>query len=270
LSGVVVEGFLRVIGDLGRLRLFHATLVPGRQLDEEGEPKTSNPSIVVETTDGAGVQINTQLHVEAAYSIVGGMVVPETAAGIWLLDSIADGAGRAAVSGPGPAAGHGPPLTTERSTFFGEVLVKSLEASDVIFGSVVDVQRTQNGCVRFSYVPPGSHVPRRYRCQPDLEIEQAVADALKRNPALSLLERAEITSVIEGWLVPSFTTTSFGSPYYSQLHLGAPVQIRSGAEDESEMGVFSHLKQPQRESNLKIRLREYLPFGLEGGIIYVT
>jgi hypothetical protein len=134
----------------------------------------------------------------------------------------------------------------------------------------VKAQRTQTGCVRFSYVPPGSHVPRRYRCQPDLEIEQELADARKRNPALSPLEQAEIQSVIEGWLTPSFKAASYGSPYYAQLHLGCPAQIRSGAEDESEMGVFSHLKQPQRESNLRIRLREYLPFGLDAGIVYIT
>ena len=31
------------------------------------------------------------------------------------------------------------------------------------------------------------------------------------------------------------------------------------------MGAYCHLKQPQRESNLRIRLDEYLPFGLEPG-----
>ena len=36
------------------------------------------------------------------------------------------------------------------------------------------------------------------------------------------------------------------------------------------MGVFSRLWQPQRETNLKIRLDEYLPFGLVPGLIYVT
>ena len=30
----------------------------------------------------------------------------------------------------------------------------------------VSVQRRQTGCVRFSFVPPGSLVPRRFRCQP--------------------------------------------------------------------------------------------------------
>jgi hypothetical protein len=36
------------------------------------------------------------------------------------------------------------------------------------------------------------------------------------------------------------------------------------------MGAFSHLKQPQRETNLGIRLTEYLPFGLVPGLIFVT
>ena len=45
---------------------------------------------------------------------------------------------------------------------------------------------------------------------------------------------------------------------------------QNGAEDGSEMGVFCHVKQPQRESNLRIRLDEYLPVGLDAGIVYVT
>jgi hypothetical protein len=268
LSGVVVEGFIQVTGDLGRLRMFHSTLIPGRQFDEDGKPKNAGPGIVVADSGVAGAQINASFKLEAAYSILGGLSIPATAAGIWLLDSILDGTGGPAVSGP--AASQGPLLATERCTFFGNVSVKSLEASEVIFDSVVDTQRTQNGWVRFSYVPPGSHVPRRYRCQPDLEIDQQLADALKRNPALTLLERTEIKSFVEAWLKPSFKAASYGSPWYAQLQLGCPAAIRTGAEDESEMGAFSHLKQPQRESNLKIRLREYLPFDLEAGIICIT
>ena len=36
------------------------------------------------------------------------------------------------------------------------------------------------------------------------------------------------------------------------------------------MGSFCHLKHPQREANLRIRLGEYLPVGLEAGVIYVS
>jgi hypothetical protein len=267
LSGVVMEGFVHIVGDLGQLRLLHSTLVPGRQLDEKGKPVSSNPSVIVEGFRG-GLTINTELRMEAAYSILGGIVVPDNSTGIWVLDSIVDGAGAASINGP--AGVHGAPLIAERSTFFGEALVKSLQASEVIFNSRVDASRTQDGCVRFSYVLPGSNVPRRYRCQPDLEIEQEIADALKQNPQLTAAEQSEITSSVQGWLQPSFKAINYGSPFYAQLTLGCPMQIRTGAEDGSEMGAFSQLKQPQRESNLKIRLQEYLPFGLEAGIIYVT
>jgi len=36
------------------------------------------------------------------------------------------------------------------------------------------------------------------------------------------------------------------------------------------MGVYHSLFAPQRESDLKIRLQEYLPVGLEFGLIYQT
>jgi hypothetical protein len=267
LSGVVVEGFLDIVGDLGQLRIVHATLVPGHQLDENGKPVSANPSVIVQTLSGVST-INTGLKVELAYSISGGLLVPDTVNGIWVLDSIIDGAGIDAISGP--AGVNGAPLVTERSTFLGQVLVKSLQASEVIFNALANAARTQDGCVRFSYVPPGSHVPRRYRCQPDLEIEQEIADAAKLNPLITIAEKNAITSSVQGWLVPSFKAISYGSPFYVQLHIGCPAQILTGAEDGSEMGVFSQLKQPQRESNLKIRLQEYLPFGLQAGLIYVT
>ena len=47
-------------------------------------------------------------------------------------------------------------------------------------------------------------------------------------------------------------------------------EIQTGAEDGSEMGVYCHLKQPQRLDNLRLRLEEYLPFGLSSGTILVT
>jgi hypothetical protein len=36
------------------------------------------------------------------------------------------------------------------------------------------------------------------------------------------------------------------------------------------MGAFHDLFQPQRETNLKVRLEEYLRFGLEAGSFYET
>ena len=36
------------------------------------------------------------------------------------------------------------------------------------------------------------------------------------------------------------------------------------------MGAFCHLKQLQRAANLRLRFEEYLPFGLEAGLVPVT
>lgn len=69
---------------------------------------------------------------------------------------------------------------------------------------------------------------------------------------------------------PAFTSTRHGQSAYAQLSLTCPEEIRAGAEYGSEMGVFSSLKQPQREANLRAALDEYLRFGLEAGIFYVT
>ncbi|MGE5324032.1 MAG: hypothetical protein ACM3SW_14275, partial [Actinomycetota bacterium] len=80
---------------------------------------------------------------------------------------------------PGPAA------SMVRTTIFGEVHVQELTlASEVIFNARVMSKRRQHGCVRFSFVPEGSETPRRYRCQPDLEITNET-EAAERAAALS-------------------------------------------------------------------------------------
>ena len=269
LGGVVVEGHLHVTGDLGRLRLLHATLVPGRSLTEDGAPGTVLPSIVVDAgPDDA--PLNAQLQIQCAFSILGAVECPVHAEGVWLLDSILDALSDAgnALAGTGGAAG--PPLTGERSTVFGQLNIRQLSLSESIVTGHVETVRTQEGCVRFSWVPDGSRTPRRFRCQPDLAVDAAIEDALARNPALTLAERTQVTNFVLGYLRPGFSAVRYGRPEYAQLRLSSPLEIRTGAEDGSEMGAFSHVKQPQRESNLRIRLDEYLPFGLQAGILYVT
>src|SRR5256885_14959450 len=82
---------------------------------------------------------------------------------------------------------------------------------------------------RFSYVPWSAVVPRRYQCQPS-------------------------SATAEATIAPQFTSLRYGDPSYMQLSLSTPAEIRSGADDESEMGVFHELYQPQRETNLRVRL----------------
>jgi hypothetical protein len=151
----------------------------------------------------------------------------------------------------------GPDATFLRTTFFGAVTVREMTlASEVIFNQSARADRRQAGCVRFSSIATGSRTPRRYRCQPDLALEGVTGAA----------DRALIIARLR----PIFTSVHYGDPAYAQLALNCALEIRTGAEDGAEMGAFHDLMQPQREANLKIRLEEYLPFGLIPGLIYVT
>jgi len=169
----------------------------------------------------------------------------------------------------------GPPTTLLRTTIFGDVHVQQLPlASEVIFSAVVRSRRRQSGCVRFSFVPEGSVTPRRYRCQPDFEIlqriQRAEQDAALHGQTLSNADRDAIRDDVRSWLKPSFTDVHYGLPAYGQLSTSCPEQVLTGAANESEMGAFCMLQQPQRAASLRVRLIEYLPFGLQPDLIYVT
>jgi len=171
-------------------------------------------------------------------------------------DSIIDAAGNVAIAAPAANA------SIQTSTVLGAVGsapssgVRTLEADNSIFTAPVFVERRQAGCVRFCYTAPGSRTPRRYRSQPDLVL-QNVADPLMRAAILARL-------------APVFTSVAYGQPGYAQLSVACAAEIRSGAEDGSEMGAFDFLKQPQRLDNLRASLDEFLRFGLEAGIFFVT
>ena len=113
-------------------------------------------------------------------------------------------------------------------------------------------------------------MPRRYRCQPDLAVTAALTAADVPKGSLSNPKQQAITAATQARVRPAFTTLRYGQPGYCQLGSYCPNEIRTGAEDESEMGAFHDVFAPQRENNLKIRLQEYLRFGLEAGIFYST
>lgn len=256
LDGLLIEGALALDGPV-TLDVAHCTLVPGRMLTDEGLPWFVDRDSIVVATGGAQTP-----EVTVRSSITGAIRLPSSTRQLTVRDSIVQafevgGVLRPAIAATDPADAPGPPASIERSTIFGEVFVRELTlASEVVFTAPVFAQRRQAGCVRFSYVPPGSRTPRRFHCQPDLALD-GVTDAA---------ESARIASR----LVPAFRSERYGRPEYAQLRLDTALEIRTGAENGSEMGAFSSLMQPQREANLRTRLEEYLPFGLEAGLIYVT
>jgi hypothetical protein len=269
-SGLLVEGAIHITGNTQSLRLLHSTLVPGRSLQEDGAPATNLPAIVVEGQDGAGATINAAFRLQLAFSITGPLRLPVHADGLTLMDSIVDGLGSAAIAATNTSNQPGPPATLERVTILGASFFRKLPlASEVIFTEPVVADQRQEGCVRYCFVPHPSLTPRRHRCQPDLEVTAQLELAAKAGP-LTPARKAAIVAQVRARVVPSFTSIHYGDPGYAQLRLGCPIGIRTGAEDGAEMGAFCHLKQPQRETNLRIRLEEYLPFGLDPGVIYVT
>ncbi len=190
--------------------------------------------------------------VEIEKSITGGLRVFEGSKVI-ISNSIVDAEEESAVAYAGISGEEpGGVLHLTNSTIVGKVYTRIMEmASNSIFlagGSQTGVwtgpvisQRLQQGCVRFSYLPPGSRLPRPYRCQP---------------------ENTEMTARVR----PVFTSLKYGDEGYGQLSKHCAEEISQGADDEAEMGVFHDLYQPQREKNLRTRLEEYLRFGLEAGI----
>jgi len=263
IDGLLVEGAVELSGGLN-LTLQHCTLVPGRMLTLEGAPKfPDRDSIVVKTNSN-------DLSVTIKKSIVGPIRLPASSRCLTIQDSIVqapiliDGGTNYAIAADDLGTEPGPATVIERTTVFGTVYVKELtKASEALFTAKVKAERQQAGCVRFSYVPNGSITPRRYRCQPDLALARE-AVSLGRN--LTSIEK----DLVRARLEPQFTSRGYGEPGYAQLRRSCAEEIRTGAEDGSEMGAFSYLKQPQREANLRIRLEEYLPFGLEAGFIFVT
>jgi hypothetical protein len=273
LSGLLIEGRVVIDGSLHRLRLLHSTLVPGVSIAEADPPlppPPPEPSISAVAALAIGGVANTELAVEIASSICGAIRVPDHAEGIAALDSIIDGVDIDAIAGladgePGAA------LRSERTTIRGRTLVRQIDlATETIFDGHVEAQRTQTGCVRFSYVPPGSRTPRRYRCQPDLADRKAIEAEEARVGPLTPAQKQAVRDLVHLRVKPEYTAEAYGQPAYLQLSLRGPEEIAKGAGDGSEMGAYCHLKQPQREANLRVRLKEYLPFGLEYGLIYVT
>ena len=246
-------------GDLCEVIIRHCTLVPGWGLDCDCAPdRPEEPSVDI---------TNSRARVAIEHSIVGSIVVDNDEVRtdpirLEISDSIVDAT---SLVGDGPQAQA---LTASnaqcalvqatvlRSTVFGRVSVHSIElAENSIFASPVVVARRQRGCMRFCYVAPPSRTPPRYECQPD----KATAGLAGDDATLEALRVA-----------PQFMSTRYGNPNYARLADEGPVELARGADDQSEMGVYHDLYDPQRRALLRQRLDEYVPADMAPGLIFVT
>lgn len=251
----------------------HSTLVPGSSLNPNCDPRRpSEPSLVVDDTSAC-------VRIEA--SILGAIRVmhereAREATPLSIADSIVDATSdeRVAIGGVSGQIAY-VELTVARSTIVGRVAAHAIiSAEDSIFGSRVDVARRQIGCIRFSYVPPDSRTPRRYECEPDGALQAVDEDIMRLDRPMSPPERAALS---EKWktearerLVPRFESVRYGSPTYLRLAECVSARITRGAHDESEMGVYHDLFEPQRLSLLSDRLAEFVPASCDAAVVCVS
>ena len=232
---------------LGALQFVDCTLTPGWSLQPDATPvHPQAPGVIVEAP---GVSV-------AGRRVILGAIAAHPLATVTLSDSIVDATDRTRVAYCGlDGASGGGALTVEGCTIVGKVHASLITlASDCIFWSALAkgdsapwvsglvVDRKQEGCVRFSFLPVGAVTPRRFEC-----VELALASAQ-----------------------PLFFSLCYGHPAYAKLIASTPDAIRRGASDGGEMGAFHFVQAVQRETDLAIRLTEYLPVGMEFGLIHQT
>jgi hypothetical protein len=265
LDGVLIAGRpVHVEGHLQRVTILNSTLVPGWDLDVHCEPKhPTEPSLELYRTNA---------QVRIGRSILGSIQVYQDEVTsdptpLSIEDSVIDATAfdREAVGAPNWPLAHARVVLRD-STVLGEVQTHAIElAENSIFMGTVRVARRQTGCMRFCYVPPGSRTPRRHRCQPDL-----VEAPIRSRPGWRALTPGEKEKALSGERLrvrPQFDSTRYGQATYARLARACALEIRAGADDESEMGAFHDLFEPRRLANLRARLEEYTPARADAGII---
>jgi hypothetical protein len=261
-----VEGTAPAGSSSGGSLLINGLLIEGKLTIKNGNLKTCSVQHCTLVPASGGVEAALQssiLEVSLKQSVFGAVQVLSVGALVCLDECIIDHKSGIAISVPEGQLG------VQNSTVFGSVEAQSLDAGNSIFNDRIDIARRQTGCVRFSFVPFGSVTPRRYRCQPELEIQEQVNERNKLGP-LSVAEELAIRNRVLSWLIPTFNSLAYGHHAYCQLSNATPEAITTGGDNAAEMGVFNYLQQPQRLANLEVVMEEYLRLGLEGGVTFLT
>jgi len=248
--------------DLCDLTLRHCTLVPGWSLDCDCQPRHgAEPSIVL---DGSSANL------QISHSIVGAIQASADEfrtepVQISIADSIVDATDPEGLAISSTTEGTAfAVLTVERATVFGAVQVHAVElAENAIFASPLLVARRQLGCMRYSFAPQGSRTPRRHQCQPDLALRAI-------DPDLAGAARVAETERVLLQVVPQFESVRYGAVDYGRLVHDCDGSIWRGADDESEMGAYHDLYEPQRLASLRTRLDEHTPADMQSGVVFAN
>lgn len=249
----------------------HSTLVPGWTLRNNPVSKhPTKPSLEIDLNNGK-VQIEN--------SILGSIQVNQNEVNtdpvlISLSNSVLDATDSdlEALGAPGYPYAHARVEITE-TTVFGRVQVDScLLAENSIFEGGLFVKNQQHGCIRFCSLCFPSRTPCRSNCQPDLAETLAVKKLQDQFGAAALTEQQISITKEQARIAvsPKFNSRDYGDSGYCQLATMCSSAIKEGASDQSEMGVFHQLYEPQKMAGLRRRLQEYTPADMNVGLIVVT
>lgn len=235
LNGVYISGSIRVMaGQLGSLDIAHSTVREGVRISAAG------------TNNNAGLQINvTQTHLTS-------IQLPDPVQELNFSNSLLGNPEDFTVE----AVAAGAALCTfSACTVFGPVEVREIWTDNCIFLQPINSLRSQSGCLRYSYVAPGSHTPRRYECQPD--------NAVRANPDIDRV-------VVEQQLRPVFESLDPGDPAFARLKGTTHRGILEGGEQGVEMGFFAGLLHPQKTRFAQQNISDFTRAGMDADLITNT
>jgi hypothetical protein len=219
---------------LQRLRLVNCTLVPGLRLRRDGNaasPGTPSLSIgpsetelVLERCITGAIRLGAEAEARLVASIVDAGAA--TAMAITDLDGVA------------PAGA----LRIEGCTIMGRIETREARlVTDSLLLGVATSLRKQRGVARYSWVAPGSALPRRHACLP--------ADGDADPPR------------------PVFVARRFGRPGHLRLHPATDPRIRRGAFDGGEMGAGNAAGLARHLAALEAWLPGFTRLGMVAGSV---
>ncbi|MGV8986147.1 MAG: phage tail protein [Cypionkella sp.] len=242
--------FTGVAQNPGSVTLRDCTLVPGRGLLRNGDPRQPGALALAFAATGARLEME---------RVISGAIRIVSDAEAKLTDCIIDANSPANPAILAPANSARQSLSLTRCTVIGttrtDVFAGGQSAAedplaaggdsattDTLFVSTavpgVAATRRQLGCIRFSHVPPDALVPRLYR--------------VTRSPA------------------PTFTSLRYADADYLMFNPNTPDSLTRGAEGGGWIGAWNRAALTIRDDNIARSISDFLRFGHAGGIFHAT
>ena len=214
-AGLVLDG-ITVVGDL----VVHAEGMT--ELTVSQATVTGTVRVLAGADPGAN---NLEVHV--LHSMIGGLDLAPTVSAVTIEASIVSPQVGGQQTLGVTVVARGAELDVTGSTVRGDITVRTLSGTDALLDGTVLVAHRQIGCLRFSYVGPGSRVPRQFK------------------PATG---------------TPAYLSGRPGSPWFLAL---ASRSLETASEYRNEVGVDAHLRRSQLLAAAGRLAAAHLPVGVE-------